>query len=89
MVRNITDLLSSVVRRGRGEGTTPTVRETCLVCGAALVDSEFYSQYHVCPTCRFHYSMTARERIDSLADAGTFREINRSVASLDPFVILL
>jgi acetyl-CoA carboxylase carboxyl transferase subunit beta len=28
--------------------------------------------------------MTARDRINSLADPGTFREINRSVTSLDP-----
>ena len=34
--------------------------------------------------CRFHYSITARERITSLVDEGSFREINRSVTSLDP-----
>ena len=84
MVRNISDLLSSVVGRGRGEEKALTARETCLVCGASLVDSEFYSGFHVCPKCRFHYSLTARERIETLADPGTFRETNRSVTSLDP-----
>ena len=84
MVRNITDLLGSVVRRGGNDEEVSTARETCLVCDAGLVDSEFYLQHRVCPNCRFHYSMTARERIDALADIGTFREINRSVTSLDP-----
>ena len=85
MARNITDLLSSVVRRGRGnEPEVVAERETCLVCGTSLIDSEFYSQYRICPDCRFHYSMTARERINTLADPGTFRETNRSVTSLDP-----
>ena len=84
MVRNITGLLGSVVRRERGDEGTVAVRETCLACGASLIDSDLFAQKRVCPTCRFHYSMTARERIDSLADPGTFRETNRSVTSLDP-----
>ena len=85
MVRNITDLLSSVVKRGQGdEKVTTAARESCLVCGTGLADSEFFAQVRICPSCRFHYSMTARDRIASLADAGSFREINRSVTSLDP-----
>ncbi len=84
VVRSLTDLLSSVVKKERPEEETFTAREECLVCEASLVDSELYVQYRVCPKCRFHYSMTARERIDSLVAPGTFREINRSVVSLDP-----
>ena len=84
MVRNLTDLLSSVARRGRSEGRVVESRKTCLVCDASLVDSQLYTQYRVCHVCRFHYSMTARERIDALADPGTFRETNRSLISLDP-----
>ena len=84
VVRNITDLLSSAVRRGQSDERVSTVRDTCLVCGGGLAGSEFYSQHRICPHCRFHYSMTARERIDSLADPGSFRETNRSVTSLDP-----
>ena len=84
MVRNLTDLLSSVARRGRSEERVVESRKTCLVCDASLVGSQLYTQYRVCHVCRFHYSMTARERIDALADPGTFRETNRSLISLDP-----
>lgn len=84
MVRNLAELLSSVVRKGGDDSKVFAARQTCLVCGARLEESELYSQYRVCPVCRFHYSMTARERINSLADPGTFREINRSIVSLDP-----
>ena len=84
MVRNIPALLGSVVRRGRDDGAPAPSRETCLIDGASLVDSQLYQQHHVCPLCRFHYSMRARERIDSLADPGSFREANRSIVSLDP-----
>ena len=84
MVRNIGDFLGAVVRHGRVQEPVHTARESCLVCEASLVDSGLFTQYRVCPSCRFHYSMTARERIDTLADGGTFRETNRSVTSLDP-----
>ncbi len=60
------------------------VREICLVCDESLVDAELYQRHNVCPRCRFHYSFTARERIDTLADPGSFKEINRTVTSLDP-----
>ena len=84
MVRNITDLLGSVAKFGRGEEQIVTAREACLVCDESLVRSELFDVYRVCPMCRFHYSTTARERINILADSGTFRETNRSVTSLDP-----
>lgn len=76
-------MLSSVVKRTDGAEEV-VQREFCLVCDASLVDSELYERYNVCPRCRFHYSVSARERIDSLADLGSFKEINRTVTSLDP-----
>ena len=84
MVRNLTGLLGSVVRRGKDGGQAVTTRDICLVCDADLSVSGLYADYRVCHLCRFHYSMTARERIASLADSGTFRETNRSIISLDP-----
>lgn len=60
------------------------VRQRCLVCDGVLVGSDLFELYRLCPECRFHYSMTARERIDTLADLGSFREINRTVTSIDP-----
>ena len=83
MVRNIADMLSSVMSRTDPDAESDE-REVCLVCDMSLVDSELYRRYNVCPRCRFHYSFTARERIDTLADPGSFKEINRTVTSLDP-----
>ena len=84
MVRNIPEKLGSILRgRKQVEMATPA-RDSCLVCDANLVDVEAYEQFRICPVCRFHYSMTARERIDLLADAETFRETNQSLISLDP-----
>ena len=84
MARNIAELLGSIAKRGQEDEETFAARETCLVCETSLVDSDFFAQSKVCPACHFHYTMTARERISSLADPGTFRESNRNVTSLDP-----
>ena len=83
MVRNVAGAIGSVVRRSNGDGGAPE-RESCLVCSTNLLESDLYARNRICPVCNFHYSMTARERIDSLADPGTFRERNRRVSSLDP-----
>ena len=85
MVRNLTGFWGSSARRGQQQPSDePSARETCLVDGKDLTGSETYARHRVCPQCRFHYSMTARERIDSLVDPDSFREINRSIISLDP-----
>ena len=82
MVRNISGMLGSVVKRDR-EPSEP-VRQVCFVCASSLSDSQPFAHYRVCPTCRFHYTVTARERISTLADPSTFRETNRAVTSVDP-----
>ena len=84
MVRNLAGILGSMTRRGRDDPEEPEARDNCLVCEEDLTASEVYVQFRVCPRCRFHYSMTARERIDSLVDPRTFREFNSSIISLDP-----
>lgn len=61
-----------------------SVREICLACGGSLVDSPTYDRFLVCPSCRFHYTMSARRRVEMLADGGTFRETSRWIRSLDP-----
>ena len=84
MVRNLADLLSIFSGREAKEEEPTLDRNSCLACNADLADSELYQQYHICPVCLFHYSLTARERINLLVDPGTFREVNRSIISLDP-----
>lgn len=58
--------------------------ERCLFCDQELIGDEFYTQHRVCPNCHFHYSLSARERIQLLADPGSFKEVNQSVTGLSP-----
>ena len=59
-------------------------RTECIVCALDLREDATYLSYKICPRCRFHYSLSAGERIESLVDPNSFREINRSLISLDP-----
>ncbi len=58
----------------------------CMVCGGDFGDSSLFSTLRVCPHCRFHYNIGARDRIDALTDVGSFEETHRWIESLDPLV---
>ncbi|MEC9366290.1 MAG: acetyl-CoA carboxylase carboxyltransferase subunit beta, partial [Chloroflexota bacterium] len=56
----------------------------CLMCSMDLNESDLYKKHKVCDTCGFHYTMGAKERIESLADFQSFKEINKNLISVDP-----
>ncbi|MBP38194.1 MAG: carboxyl transferase domain-containing protein [Dehalococcoidia bacterium] len=59
-------------------------RKECLACGANLSESTKYRRLRVCPTCKYHYTISARRRIASIADEGSFKETSKWIQSLDP-----
>ena len=63
---------------------TEDMKTSCLVCNGSLAGSEYFTQFKVCPHCKFHYSLSALVRISMIVDEGTFREISRGVVSIDP-----
>ena len=85
-MRNLSELLVHLLRRGTtlDRSYVSVARDHCLVCEEAISETPLYLKCRICPECRFHYSLTARERIDLLADAGSFKETNRSIKSLHP-----
>jgi acetyl-CoA carboxylase carboxyl transferase subunit beta len=40
--------------------------------------------YRVCPFCRFHYTLSARQRIELLADKKSFKESHKYLSSVAP-----
>ena len=85
MPRGIMELLSALFSRGQwAAGEIPLAQEYCLVCNAHLVKELLYTRYRICPQCRFHYSIPARERIELLVDERSFKEKFRTISSLDP-----
>jgi acetyl-CoA carboxylase carboxyl transferase subunit beta len=78
--------LERLFRRRRPSGENRDVPELwtkCEACGAALYKKELKENLGVCPKCGHHHRMPAAERVEMLADAGTFQETTR-LRSLDP-----
>ena len=84
MVRSLANLVGSVTSRKRNDEPAPEGRDRCIVCDFELKSDDVYHDFRVCSRCRFHYSMSARERIESLVDPNSFGETSGSLISLDP-----
>ncbi len=78
--------IRGILRRGEGESVPPPQppHEHCLSCGADLEGSRSYERYRVCHACGFHFHLSARERLATLLDPGSFDESDRGVTAIDP-----
>jgi acetyl-CoA carboxylase carboxyl transferase beta subunit len=57
---------------------------TCPGCGSHYRDDELAENLRVCPQCGHHFPVRARERIEQLADPGSFVEKDSELRSADP-----
>ena len=70
--------------RSRGKSNVPEGLWTkCPGCGEVVTKAEFEQNLQVCPKCDHHLTIGARERIESLADPGTFKEHDAGMVSVD------
>ena len=85
-LRNLSSFLVHLFGRDGDTGRVylSVVHDRCLLCEETIRESPAYLTYRVCPFCRFHYTLTARERIDLLADKGTFKESHKYLSSVAP-----
>ena len=58
--------------------------QSCPGCKELLSQAELGSNSMVCPHCGHHFRMNARQRIDLLADPGSWNEIAANLRSADP-----
>jgi acetyl-CoA carboxylase carboxyl transferase subunit beta len=56
----------------------------CPACGAISFYKEVQKQNNTCPKCGYHFRMSAKDRIDLLADEGTFLEYDANLKPNDP-----
>ncbi len=56
----------------------------CPDCSAPLYKKELQDGLRICRKCGCHLSMTAKERVHSLLDRGTFQEMDPDLKSKDP-----
>jgi acetyl-CoA carboxylase carboxyl transferase subunit beta len=57
--------------------------QKCPGCDEVLHEIELIENQRVCPHCDYHFSQSAKERIESLLDPGSFVEMDASLHSVD------
>lgn len=55
----------------------------CPSCGEVITQAELQQNLQVCPRCQHHMTLGAFERIESLADEGSFQEHDAGMLSVD------
>ena len=85
-MRNLGDLLVHLFHRegDLSQVYLTVIHDQCLLCEEPISQSEAYLKYRVCPFCRFHYTLSARQRIQLLADPRTFKETHKFLSSVFP-----
>jgi len=56
----------------------------CTNCREIVDAKAFQSAFKTCPKCKFHYKMSAWERVDLLLDENSFEEMDREMLPQDP-----
>ena len=58
--------------------------DKCPQCGQAVSKLDWQKTNGVCPNCGLHRPLTAYQRLYTLLDSGTFRELNPTLTGRDP-----
>ncbi|RMG66554.1 MAG: acetyl-CoA carboxylase carboxyltransferase subunit beta [Nitrospirae bacterium] len=56
----------------------------CLNCKEIIYKKEVDRNLQVCPKCRYHFRISANERLKLLIDSGSFQEIGQDISPTDP-----
>ena len=56
----------------------------CPSCGESLYEQSLVKNLQVCTNCGYHFTLSSRDRAESLCDEGTFREMDAELTSVNP-----
>lgn len=60
----------------------------CTHCNDMVHASELQQNLHCCPKCNYHYRLSATQRVQLIADEGTFKELFTQFKPLDPLTFV-
>ena len=85
-MKNLANLLVHLFGRNSGlnQDYLAAAHDHCLLCEEEISHSEAYLKWRVCPYCRFHYTLAARQRIKLVADPRSFKESFKFLNSVNP-----
>lgn len=70
--------------RGQETSNLEELWTKCPKCSELLYTRELERNSRVCPKCSYHFRLSARERLDTLVDAGSFQEWDTDIHPTDP-----
>ena len=79
----ISDLFK-IKRKQPSSSEQPSHWIKCPNCNALMYYKEVKNRYNVCPKCGYHFRIGAKERIELLADEGSFVEFDAQLEPVDP-----
>ena len=56
----------------------------CVECGEIIYNKTLEEDHKVCPKCDYHFTLSAPERVEQVADEGSFTEMDAQLVSSDP-----
>jgi len=57
--------------------------QKCPECGEVIHNLELSQNFFVCPKCNYHFTISARDRIQTLVDPESFEEFDSGLTSVD------
>jgi len=66
------------------EGHSDGMWTKCSGCSEIIHKKELDINLFTCPKCNFHFRIGSKEYFEILLDAGTFKEMNKKMRSVDP-----
>ena len=58
--------------------------EKCPKCQEIIYKEKLESNYNVCPYCKYHFRLSAKERISQIVDEGSFQEFKLNIDTINP-----
>ncbi|MDD5614290.1 MAG: acetyl-CoA carboxylase, carboxyltransferase subunit beta [Candidatus Omnitrophica bacterium] len=74
----------TLVRISRKKDIPAGLWSKCPSCGDILFKKKIEENLKTCTKCDYHFTLTSAERIDLLADKGSFQETDSGLSSADP-----
>jgi acetyl-CoA carboxylase carboxyl transferase subunit beta len=85
-VRTWADVATDTAKTKKGVPEGLWIR--CGICQSILFRRSVENNLWVCPECDHHFRLDAQQRVDQLADPGTFEEMDGHLQSSDPLTFV-
>lgn len=70
--------------RNMARNNDPSTALKCPACGEQYTRARLQEKLYICPSCSHYFPMPSQMRMATLADEGSFRELDRKLVSIDP-----